>query len=248
MYRDEEAALRARVEALESELKTEELKRKAAEAEARAAEARALEQSIKMEPETVKAARRRRMVLITVGLGAAVVGYMFSSSFIYIGDPESLAGKTVSPRRTSELAARNEQLARDLKQHKMMLEELGLRLRRSEDRLKSELSNETVDPITGKVESKAPPADYTEVTRITLGQARQAYLNKDYKGARKLARLILKLHPGDARAMMLLGASSCQLEDASTAQDILRMMAIKDQLALQGVCRGARVLLEVNSP
>ncbi len=246
MYRDEEEALRQRVEALEQELKTERGVREAAEERAQAAEARALEASIKEEPAEAVAARRRRALIITVALAAAVLGLMFSGSLMYTV-PKIQTVRDNSSRVATELMANEERLQQEIKRQKMMLEEQGLRLRRSEDRLKAELSNETVDPITLRVESKKPPPGHTEETWKLMGNARKAFTSRDHKKAQEMARAILKRVPDDPRAMMLLGATSCHLGDASTAYQMLLKLSGQDQVTLVSLCRGVNVLLSGGS-
>ena len=240
MYRDEEEALRHRLEALEVELKNEQRGREAAEARAREAEARALEQSIKQEPAEAMAARRRRAMIIILGVAAAVVGLVFSGMLFSPG-PVPPPREDNSARVAAQLMANEKRLQVEVQRQKMLLEEQGLRLRRSEERLKTELSSDTVDPITGRVESKKPPRAYTRQTWKTLGESRQAYQDGDHARARELARAILKQVPADARANMLLGASSCQLGDKTTARSVFLKLDTHDQVALLGICRGVRV-------
>ena len=234
MYRDEEEALRARLQTVEAELEAEKRKRESAEADARLAEARVMELSIKREPAEAMTARRRRLLLFTVGLGAAVLGYIFSSSYTRPGHKEQQPRTLISARAVEELLAENKELKSELKKQRAISDELSIRLRRTGEDLRVKNAELITNPLTGQADSTLKVMRYSSQARLILGQARHAYLKGEYKEARTLARTLLSLDGEDQLAWQLIGAAACQQGDQATQIEALhKLKAPHDEVLVQ---------------
>ena len=248
MYRDEEEALRARLQTVEAELEAEKRKRESAEADARLAEARVMELSIKREPAEAMTARRRRLLLFTVGLGAAVLGYIFSSSFIFTGRKQERARTVMSARAVEELRAVNKELKASLDKQRAVANELNIRLRRTGEDLRVKNAQLITNPLTGQADTTLMVMGRSRQARLLLGQARQAYTNGEYKQVQSMARTLLSMDAKDQMAWQLIGAAACQQGDLDTKQEALGNLKAPYDEVLVRACMDTSQLPEAAGP
>ena len=248
MYRDEEEALRARLQTVEAELEAEKRKRESAEADARLAEARVMELSIKREPAEAMTARRRRLLLFTVRLGAAVLGYIFSSSFIFTGRKQERARTVMSARAVEELRAVNKELKASLDKQRAVANELNIRLRRTGEDLRVKNAQLITNPLTGQADTTLMVMGRSRQARLLLGQARQAYTNGEYKQVQSMARTLLSMDAKDQMAWQLIGAAACQQGDLDTKQEALGNLKAPYDEVLVRACMDTSQLPEAAGP
>jgi tetratricopeptide (TPR) repeat protein len=77
-----------------------------------------------------------------------------------------------------------------------------------------------------------------------LKQARVAYIRGRHKEAIPLVKKVLKLHPDNAMATQILGASSCYLKDVDQARWAYDRLTPKSQDLLKNICLRVGINLE----
>jgi hypothetical protein len=93
-------------------------------------------------------------------------------------------------------------------------------------------------PPAAPIEAERPPptTEAVERAKALLKKARSAYVAGKHTKARRLARQMLELWPGNHSALEVVGAASCYLKDPGQARWALERMRPATRNLLRNIC------------